>query len=312
MSDGTAASDREDAGRRLSRDGGGHTAGVNIRHALPASLLVLATIGLAACGDDDSSSSGDTTSGTEAPATTDASDGTAASGDGTAATDTSVSGDDTTGDTGAPTTGGAAPDQDSEFCRSATETESLGDEVDAVQNGTPEEIEAAVTAALESSKETLELAPPEIESQIRTRVEFQQRFTDLLTEFEWDAEAALTSPAGTQLLTDADAVEEQAQVVRDYLQTNCGIEDDSQSNASTTPAVDLPEGDEGLRQFIQLYARGADVEVTQEQEDCFVKELSGKVETDQLETALNGTATEAIKISVGLAVLACEIEIESS
>jgi hypothetical protein len=282
---------------------------VNIRHALPASLLLLATAGLVACGDDDSSSA-DSTATTESPATVPTTVPTTDDGgDDTVATTEAP--DPTVTDDSAPTTAGE-PAADSEFCRNAAEAESLGDEVQAVQNGTPEEIEAAVTAALESSRATLELAPADIESEMRTRVEFQERFSDLLTEYEWDAQAALTSTEGTQLLSDAEAVEEEAQVVRDYLEANCGIEDDTEAASDTTTAIELPEGDEGLRRFIQLYGRGANVEVTQEQEDCFVEELSGKVDVDELETALNGTPSEPLKVTVGLAVLACDIEIQSS
>jgi len=258
---------------------------VKSRRYLALSLLfAVTTVTAVGCGSDDDSSSADDTRVTTADS---------------AGTDTSA---ETTADS-------ASPGPDSEFCAAATEAEAAGDGVDAAFAAGPAELEAAVTAALEGAKATVELAPAEIADTMNVTIEFQERFAALLEANGWDASAAFTTPEGQQLQADAAAVEPDLQRVRDYLEVNCGIEDDSQEEPTAAPA--LPAGEEGVRRFIQLYAVGASVEVSPEQEDCFVEELSGKVEVDQLQLALTSEAPEAVKRDVGLAVIACGITTNS-
>jgi hypothetical protein len=196
-----------------------------------------------------------------------------------------------------------------EFCAAAAEAEELGDGVDAAFAAGPEELESVVTAALEASEASLELAPADIADAMERSVDFQQRFAALLEENDWDAATALATPEGLELQEDGAAADEDLAAVRRYLELNCGIEDDSDDPDDTAASVSpqLADGDAGVRQFIQLYAVGAGVEVTEEQEDCFVEELAGKVEVEQLEQALTSEADEDVKVDVGLAVLACDI-----
>jgi hypothetical protein len=289
---------------------------------LSLSLLVALSTAVVGCGgDDDSPSADDTTRITESPATaeTDATDTT----DAPSATDADVTTtEDTTPDTTTPDTAPATTDTgstspadgpgvDSEFCTTAAEAEALGDEVDAAFAAGPEELEAAVTAAVQGSEATLELAPDEIADAMASNVEFQQLLAAILADYDWDANAALTTPEGEELLAERETIERDLARVRTYLEENCGIEDDSDEPDDTTSvSVTLPAGDEGLRRFIQLYAIGASVDVTQEQEDCFVEELSGEVEAEQLQLALSGEAPQAVNMAVGVAVLSCGIEVD--
>lgn len=268
-----------------------HTAHVKTRHHLSLSVLFAVTASIAVgCGSDDTPSSADTTVATPPETVT----GGAAVGD-TAATSPDSAG---------------APAQDSEFCRVAADAEVAGDEVDAAFAAGPAEVEAAVTAALEGAKATVELAPAEIVDLMNVTIEFQERFAALLEANGWDAVAAFATPEGQQLQADAAAVEPDLQRVRNYLEANCGIADDSQEEGSAaTP--ELPEGEEGYRRFIQLYAAGASVEVTPEQEACFVRELSGTVEVAELQLALTEEAPEAVKQSVRSAFVACDIQVNS-
>jgi hypothetical protein len=260
------------------------------------SLLILGTTAaLAGCGSDDPSPSADsvvTTTVAASPDTTEES----------APPTTEAS---TTAESTPATDSGHAS---SEFCTTAAEAEELGDEVDGAFADTPAQLEAVVTAALEASQATLELAPPDIADAMQRTVEFQQRFAALLGENGWDATKAFATPEGAKLLADSQTADADLEQVRKYLEAHCGIADDSATTDASVPAL-LPDGDEGLRRFIQLYSIGSGVDVTDEQEDCFVDELSGKVDSAQLEEALSDEADEEVKIAVGVAVLACDIAV---
>jgi hypothetical protein len=302
--------------------GSGTLPAVN-RRRLSLSLLVVLTTVAAGCGsDDDSPSADDTTSVTGAPVTadtdaagtTDAPPTTDDDDDVTTTSDTppDTSSPDTSDTTSASTSPAERPGVDSEFCTTAAEAEALGDEVDPALAAGPQELEEAVTAAVAGSEATLELAPEEIADLMATNVDFQRRLADILAEYDWDADVALTTPDGEELLAEREEIDSDLAEVRAYLEENCGIEDDSDSDEpDDATAMTLPAGDEGLRRFIQLYSIGASVDVSQEQEDCFVEELSGEVEVEQLELALSGEAPEAVNMAVGLAVLGCGIEVSS-
>ena len=262
------------------------------RRRLSVSLVLLAaTASLAACGsDDDASPSGASSDSVEDTATEDsATDETTAD----AATTTTAA--TATTDTATGSTVDPAGSMDSEFCATAAEAEALGDQVNpAAASGSPEELQTAVEAALEANEATIAIAPPEIADAMARATEFQTEFAELMRSYDWDFQAATSSAEGQELLGDTAEVEADLDEVRAYLEETCGIRDDTDDTTNTDDGTNtgatLPEGDAGLRRFIQLYALGSGNEVTPEQEDCFVQELSGKVEVEQLEAILNDAA----------------------
>ncbi len=261
-------------------------------------IVLTATVGLISCGKDKDSgrraTTTDRTEITEAAEDTESTEGTETAESSEATVDP--------GDSGPATPGSNV---DSEFCNTAAEAETAGDKVNqAFASQDPAEVESAVTAALAAAEATLELAPADVADTMATNIAFQQKFATLLADYEWDATAAFASPEGVAIRAEAEAVEPELDVIRQYLETECGIVDDSDE-----VELALPDGDAGLRQLIQFYALGTGVEVTPEQEDCFVAELSGKVDSAQLEALLQGQPDQQVQAAIGTAALACEIQV---
>lgn len=274
----------------------------------PVALALIVTA-LASCGSDSPPAATDPAPATtEAPTTdaptTDAPTTDAPTTDATDATTTDATSDAT--DASVPNTF-----EGSEFCRVAADAETIGDQVEAATAAGPEELERVVTAALTGAHQTLALAPADIVDVMARTVAFQDQFVALLQQYDWDADAAFASPEAQDYVAHSSALDADLHEVRSYLEEHCGIVDDSDQPDTTVAATDLPDGDAGIRRFLQLYALGADVEVTPEQEDCFVEQLTGHVEVDQLEAMLAGGDDNETEVQIGLAVFACDIPIDA-
>jgi hypothetical protein len=236
-------------------------------------------------------------------------------------------------------------EEGSEFCELAEDAERLGDRVDDLdfESATPDEIEEAVTEAVSAAEATLEEAPEDIADAMERTVEVQQAAAELLEDFDWDAAEAFTSDEALELVEDQEAAEDDRDDVRDYLEDRCDIEDDSDDTVPDDTAtddtvtddttadtatddtgagattgddpdvsvdavdVDLPDGEEGIRRFVELYSLGSGTEVTEEQTACVVAELEGDVTVEELEAVMGGEDDMATQQAVGLAFLTCDI-----
>lgn len=205
----------------------------------------------------------------------------------------------------------ATAEAGSEFCDRAAEAETLGDAVN--EAGTdPSAVEPAVRAALDAADATLEVAPDDVVERMTRTVAYQHEVADLLEQNDWDLVATYATDEGAALFGDDDAQADRDEI-RAYLEEKCGIEDDSQqpvdSTATTSDGVDvdLPEGEEGIDRFIDLFVMGSGTEVTDEQRTCVHDELRDQVTIEQLELLVGGGVDEEAQIAVGLAFISCGI-----
>lgn len=204
----------------------------------------------------------------------------------------------------------ATAEEGSAFCERAAEAESLGDEVNAAGDD-PTKVEDAVTAAIAAGESTVEIAPTDILEVMTRTIEYQQQIADLLAANDWDIVAAYGTDEGAELFSD-EAAQADRDEIRAYLEERCGIEDDSDQPADTTPGaagtdVDLPDGEAGVERFIDLYAIGTGADVTDEQRQCIQDQLRGQVTIEQLELLVGGGVDEDAQIAIGIAFVACDV-----
>jgi hypothetical protein len=216
----------------------------------------------------------------------------------------------------------ATAEEGSEFCTRAAEAESLGDEVNAVSTD-PAKVQPAVEAVIAAYDATLELAPDDILEVMTRSVAYQKRVAEVVEANGWDLVAAAGTEEGQQIFSDTAAQADRDEI-RAYLEDKCGIEDDTEQPTDTTVAggatgdttggvtgdgtpIDLPEGEEGIDRFVDLYAIGTSTEVTDEQRQCIQDELRDKVTVEQLELLVGGGIDEEAQIAVGLAFITCEV-----
>ena len=215
---------------------------------------------------------------------------------------------------GAAACGSDAPKQaataepGSEFCDLAQTSRDIGSSIDPTV-ATPEELEDDVAEALEASKAAAAAAPKDFEELAERSVESQETFIDILEEYDYEYLTAITSPEGKELFEDPQY--QQLQDDRDeYLLEKCEIE---KAESSSEGDLTLASGDDGIRQVFQLLQFNDAFTITDEQIDCAVAELSGKISDEDLQAIANQTeVSQEGQQNLGLAVIACGIEVPGS
>ena len=196
----------------------------------------------------------------------------------------------------------------SEFCDLAQEARDTGGRIDPT-TASPDELQEQVEDAAESAKKAADAAPKDFEELADASVEAQEAFIEILEANDYDYVSAITSSEAKELFEDPSFQEREAE--RDaYLLEKCEIE---KSASSSDGDLTLSSGDEGIRQVFQLLQFNDEFSITEEQIDCAVAELSGKISDADLQAIANQTeVSEEGKQNFGLAVLACGIEIPQS
>ncbi|HRE02404.1 MAG TPA: hypothetical protein PLV68_13960, partial [Ilumatobacteraceae bacterium] len=98
----------------------------------------------------------------------------------------------------------------------------------------------------------------------------------------------------------------------EYLEKNCGItsssDDDGSSDDGDSPSISVKGGAEGLRQLLQLIAAGSGGTVTDEQIDCAVKALDGKLTDADIQGITTGQISQEGSVAFALALVGCNID----
>ncbi len=187
---------------------------MSMKRFLSPVLVGALFVGLSACGSDDKSSDAtESVAGdSDGDVVTDETDEAAESVDVPVATDAVTDETD-------PSAAGA-PDTGSPFCLAAEAAKTAGNAVD-LDNGTPAEIEAGVTASVEAAKAAVEVAPDEIKDVIAQVASYQEQFGEILAQYDWDLAQAAAAPEFAELAsTDVDGISAQ---LSEYLLEHCGL-----------------------------------------------------------------------------------------
>ena len=202
----------------------------------------------------------------------------------------------------------ATAEPGSTFCDLSQESRDLGAEIDPTGDS-PEDLEEKVNEAYEASKKAAAAAPKDFEELAEESIESQERFIELLEDHDWVFLTALSSDEGQEFF-NAPRYEELQDERSEYLLEHCEIEEVENTSGGD---ITFSDGDEGIRQVFQLLQLNDSFSVTDEQVDCAVEELSGKITAEDLAAIANQTeVSEDGKLAFGLAVIACGIEIPGS
>ena len=206
-----------------------------------------------------------------------------------------------------------------EFCELAEEAKESGDDLDDVDFTDADELEDAFAEALESAEAAAAKAPKDITEDINERLELQREVVATLDDADYDITEAFADPDFLELAEELDELGEE---VDEYLEDNCDIEIEDEEEEEDVPVdtadsaisipIDTDELSEALitrENFLDFYAIGAGVEITQEMKDCFTAEISD-LSDDEFAGAVDGSS-EAGTFTIGAAVLTCGIPIET-
>lgn len=194
------------------------------------------------------------------------------------------------------------------FCTAAAALDAKSDALDSQDpfSMAPEALQKAVTELTADGKRLAAQAPADVRALMLDMSTKQQALVDMLAANNWDFTAAASDPA---FLAAADAQSDVNDQVDAYMLDKCGIdtEGSSDSTPDSTPSS-LPAGLVTRENFLELYAMGADVEITDEMKACFLAEIAD-VTDEQLEGAMGGSGDQDVLMQVGLAVITCNIPI---
>jgi hypothetical protein len=220
-----------------------------------------------------------------------------------------------------------------EFCELAADAKRDGDDIDDIdfENDDANDIEDAFTKALESSEAAAAKAPKDIADDIAEQLELQTEVVERLDDYNFDLIEAIEDEDLVEVGEDLDRVGED---VDEYLEDKCEIENDADEEEPTADTVvappdtivstpvtvvadsiptgeddPIPDGVITRENFLDFYAIGAGVEITQEMKDCFAEETSGLTE-EEFTGAVNETS-DAGTTTIGLAFITCGIPLET-
>jgi hypothetical protein len=210
-----------------------------------------------------------------------------------------------------------------EFCELAEVAKERGDDIDDVDFTDSGDVEDVFADALEASEAAATEAPKDIADDFNERLELQREVVALLEDYDYDMIEAFEDEDLLELGEDLDQVGEDVDA---YLEDKCDIEIDEEP-VETTPVVSveptpatvpspeptiedidaLPDGLITRENFLDFYAIGAGVEVTQEMKDCFAEEIKDLSDED-FDGAVN-ESSDVGTLAIGSAILACDIPI---
>jgi hypothetical protein len=207
------------------------------------------------------------------------------------------------------------------FCKAAEDASETFDEFDTVDFTDPDAVEDSIKDSVDAAKEVAAIAPTDIKEELNELVDIQTKFLEILEDNDFDFVAAAGDPDFEDL---ADDGEDTSDKVEEYLEEKCGIEpsDDGDDEASGTDETiadggtdetvadgGVPGGSVTAEEFLDFYAAGAGVEITDEMKACFVEETSELTAEDFGAVMGTGEPSEDVAFAIGSAVLACGIPI---
>jgi hypothetical protein len=202
------------------------------------------------------------------------------------------------------------------FCKLAEKADEAGDEIDTLDpfSADADELEDAFTDALAAAEKATAKAPKDISEDLNELLDLQKEIVGILEDNDFDFAKALEDEELLKLGEDVEGLNED---LEEYLDDKCGIEPDDDSADEGSGGEDSgDEGSEGslpgglvtAENFLDFYAIGAGVEITQEMRDCFAEKTSDLSQED-FDAAMNGSPSDEISTAIGLAILGCDIPV---
>ena len=222
------------------------------------------------------------------------------------------------------------------FCKLAKKADQAGDSFREVAgSGNADDIKDASDDALKTAQAAAAKAPKDIADTIKIVIAGQVSFVKLLKNNDYDF-AKLAADEDYVTLSEDTDFSDAGDELDTYLDDNCGIAQDDGGGATETtaaggtdttaaggPDTTAPVGTEttgpivlgssGVKanQFLDFYALGAGVTITDEMRSCFVEKTS-KLSDDDFDKLLSGdTSSDDLTFVLGSAILTCDIPVSA-
>lgn len=203
------------------------------------------------------------------------------------------------------------------FCKLAEKADEAGDDLNDLDpfSADANDLEDAFTEALDAAEKATAKAPKDISKDLNEALDIQKEIVGILEDNDFDFAKALEDEELLQLGEDVEGLNED---IEEYLDDKCGIDPDSDSGSDDTSPDEttgedssgssLPGGLVTAENFLDFYAIGAGVEVTEEMKECFAEKTS-EISQEDFDAAVNGAPSEEVSTVIGLAILGCDIPV---
>ena len=210
------------------------------------------------------------------------------------------------------------------FCKLAQVAKDDNDALSDLDPTDPAKIKVQLSGAIDSLTTLSAKAPKDIEATTKALLAAEENLESLLKANDFDFTKFAASDEGKQLIDD-DSISKAGEDLDKYLSDKCGIATDD-STVDTTPgdtntgdttpvdgtspgiSIDLGTGDDAINKFLDFYELGTGSTLSDEDRDCIVSNLSGKISGDDLNEAIStGSPSDAVSLALGQAFITCNV-----
>ena len=172
-------------------------------------------------------------------------------------------------------------------------------------------------------------APKDIEATTKALLAAEEKLESLLKANDFDFVKMAASDEGKKLIDDA-SITKAGDDLDKYLSDKCGIahgrfhgrhnarryDDPAPLRPLMAPLRDSRSisatGDDAINKFLDFYELGTGSKLTDEQRNCIVSNLSGKISGDDLNEAIStGKPSDAVSLALGQAFITCNVATQS-
>jgi hypothetical protein len=214
------------------------------------------------------------------------------------------------------------------FCKLAQVAKDDNDALSNLDPTDPAKVKVQLSGAIDSLSTLSDKAPKDIQPTTKTLLAAEEKLESLLKANDFDFAKLEASDEGKKLIDDA-SITKAGDDLDKYLSDKCGIATDDSTvdttpgdttPGATTPAdgtspglsIDLGTGDDAINKFLDFYELGTGSTLSDEQRNCIVSNLSGKISGDDLNEAIStGKPSDAVSLALGQAFITCNVATQS-
>ena len=192
------------------------------------------------------------------------------------------------------------------FCKLAEVAKADNDDLSNLDPTDPAKVKVQLSGAIDSLSTLSDKAPKDIQPTTKTLLAAEEQLETLLKANDFDFAKLATSDEGKKLIDD-DSINKAGDDLDTYLLDKCGLTTD------TTPAsIDLGSGDDAINKFLDFYELGTGATLSDDDRNCIVSNLSGKISGDDLNAAISsGQPSDAVSLVLGQAFITCNVSPQS-
>lgn len=192
------------------------------------------------------------------------------------------------------------------FCKLAQVAKADNDDLSNLDPTDPAKVKVQLSGAIDSLSTLSDKAPKDIQPTTKTLLAAEEQLETLLKANDFDFAKLATSDEGKKLIDD-DLINKAGDDLDTYLLDKCGLTTD------TTPAsIDLGSGDDAINKFLDFYELGTGATLSDDDRNCIVSNLSGKISGDDLNAAISsGQPSDAFSLVLGQAFITCNVSPQS-